>query len=184
MKARNTNNQAGRGASVKKLVKDDKIRLIKHTVEVGEEKIEVKVACKTFGGCFLDGMQLTGDCLKCKESKMVQDLCRIETTEGKVLDFGGKKVKGNGNGEKRACNNADQNRCLIKRSEAGRNWLGHTVGSIGDKIDKLIQEGKWSKKDIESLAGTKMSKVNSHIHHLRKEKGQSVNIVAGKVQFN
>lgn len=55
------------------------------------------------------------------------------------------------------------------------NW-GHYEGTIGAKIDNMISKGNFTKKQIESYAGTKMSKVNSHINHLRKEKMFPVSI--------
>lgn len=64
-----------------------------------------------------------------------------------------------------------------------RNAWGHFEGTIGSKIDSLINQGIYTKKEIEVLGGTKMSKVNSHIAHLRKEKGFDVVLVAGKVMF-
>lgn len=50
-----------------------------------------------------------------------------------------------------------------------KNPFGHFYGTIGSKIDRLIEHGAFTKKQIEAYAGTKMTKVNSHIAHLRKD---------------
>ena len=67
-----------------------------------------------------------------------------------------------------------QNRVCGKRG--ARNEWGHYEGTIGATLDELIQLARFTKKELVKMAGTKMSKVNSHIYHLRKEKG--INIVA------
>lgn len=64
-----------------------------------------------------------------------------------------------------------QNRNRFRRSVVGVNKWGHTNGSIGANIDSLIQERKWTKKEIAEKAETKMTKVNSHIAHLKRDKG-------------
>ena len=61
-------------------------------------------------------------------------------------------------------------------SRIERNGWGHFEGTIGAKIDNLISKSNFTKAQNQSFAGTKMSKVNSHIHHLRKEKNFTVNI--------
>lgn len=50
-----------------------------------------------------------------------------------------------------------------------KNPFGHFYGTIGSKIDRLIENGAFTKKQIETYAGTKMTKVNSHIAHLRRD---------------
>ena len=50
-----------------------------------------------------------------------------------------------------------------------KNAYGHYYGTIGSKIDRLIENGAFTKKQIETYSGTKMSKVNSHIAHLRRD---------------
>ncbi len=59
-----------------------------------------------------------------------------------------------------------------------RNDFGHYTGTIGSKLDNLIESGKFTKSELATYAGTKMSKVNSHIAHLRKEKNVNVIIDA------
>ena len=60
-----------------------------------------------------------------------------------------------------------------------KNAFGHVVGNIGSKIDNLIVAGTCTKKEIEALAGTKMSKVNAHINHLRKD--VKINVIINPV---
>lgn len=62
------------------------------------------------------------------------------------------------------------------------NW-GHFEGTIGSQIDVMISKGNFTKNQMMAYAGTKMSKINSHINHLRKEKGFPVKIVSGIVSF-
>ena len=76
-----------------------------------------------------------------------------------------------------------QNRCVGSRAE--RNEFGHTVGSIGAKIDHMIKLGNFDKKQMITFAGTKISKVNNHINHLRKDLNVPVIIdkMTGKVSI-
>jgi hypothetical protein len=72
----------------------------------------------------------------------------------------------------RSTNGKNQQRVTGKRTY--QNQYGHYYGTIGSKIDRLIEIGNFTKKEIEVYAGTKMSKVNSHIAHLRKDKGMDI----------
>jgi hypothetical protein len=72
----------------------------------------------------------------------------------------------------RSTNGKNQQRVTGKRTY--QNQYGHYYGTIGSKIDRLIEIGNFTKKEIEVYAGTKMSKVNSHIAHLRKDKGMNI----------
>jgi len=76
-----------------------------------------------------------------------------------------------------------QNRCVGSR--AVRNQFGHTVGSIGHKIDMCCIAGNFTKAQMIAFAGTKISKVNNHINHLRKDLSIPVIIdkVTGKVSI-
>lgn len=73
-------------------------------------------------------------------------------------------------------NGKTQQRTVGSRIEKN-NW-GHFVGSIGAKIDTMISKSNFTKKQMQAFAGTKMSRVNAHIHHLRKDKGYNVLIDA------
>ena len=53
------------------------------------------------------------------------------------------------------------------------NPWGRAEGSIGNTIDYCVQLGIFTKKQIMILAGTKMSKINSHLRSM-KEKGEYV----------
>jgi len=56
------------------------------------------------------------------------------------------------------------------------NW-GHFEGSIAAKIDTLISNANFTKKQIMTYSASgKMSRVNAHINHLRKVKGYPVKI--------
>ncbi len=79
----------------------------------------------------------------------------------------------------RSVNNKRQQRSCGARKE--KNAYGHFFGTIGAKIDKLIENGCFTKAQIMNYAGTKMSKVNSHICHLRKDKNCIVNAPRGGV---
>ena len=74
----------------------------------------------------------------------------------------------------RSVNNKFQQRSTGSR-RLKNNW-GHYEGTIGAKIDSLISKNNFTKKQIMAFAGTKMSKVNSHINHLRKEKLFAVDV--------
>lgn len=76
----------------------------------------------------------------------------------------------NGKKQQRACG-----------SRKVKNAYGHGVGTIGSKIDTMIEHGNFTKKQIEQYAGTKMSKVNAHINHLRKDLNYTVNAPRGGV---
>lgn len=52
-----------------------------------------------------------------------------------------------------------------------KNPWGRAEGSIGNTIDYCTQLGIFTKKQIMILAGTKMSKINSHLRSM-KEKGE------------
>jgi outer membrane biosynthesis protein TonB len=67
----------------------------------------------------------------------------------------------------RSTNGKTQQRMVGSRKF--KNNYGHFYGTIGSKIDRLIENGAFTKKQIQNYAGTKMSKVNSHISHLRKD---------------
>lgn len=68
--------------------------------------------------------------------------------------------------ETNSVNHKLQQRVIGKRKV--KNFADHYINTIGAKIDDMIKEANFTKKQIEAYAGTKMSKVNSHIHHLRK----------------
>jgi len=76
-----------------------------------------------------------------------------------------------------------QNRCVGSRAE--RNQFGHTVGSIGHKIDMCCIAGNFTKAQMIAFAGTKISKINNHINHLRKDLNVPVIIdkMTGKVSI-
>lgn len=76
--------------------------------------------------------------------------------------------------ETASVNDKRQQRSLGRRTE--KNFAGHHLNSIAAKIDEMIKNENFTKKQIVSFAGTKMSRVNAHIHHLRKTKGFTVNI--------
>jgi len=57
--------------------------------------------------------------------------------------------------------NRGQQSIIGKRGE--KNPWGVYEGTIGNTIDYCVQSGIFTKKEIETLAGTKMSKINSHL---------------------
>ncbi len=67
----------------------------------------------------------------------------------------------------RSTHGKTQQRMVGRR--AIKNPHGHFYGTIGSKIDRLIENGAFTKRQIEAYAGTKMSKVNSHIAHLKRD---------------
>lgn len=75
-----------------------------------------------------------------------------------------------------------QNRVVGKRGK--KNEWGHFENTIGSCLDDLIAIGTYTRKELAELAGTKASKVNSHINHLRKDKGAEIaSPRGGKVSF-
>ncbi len=120
-----------------------------------------------------------------KEVTKVVNLPKIRRVQ-EIVDYVAPEKK-----EKTAADNFRMAGRIVTRSTHGKmqqrstgtrrlkNEYGHFIGTIGAKIDMLIGQGCWTKKQIEASAGTKMSKVNSHINHLRKEKGFLVDIVKG-----
>lgn len=70
--------------------------------------------------------------------------------------------------ETRSINEKRQQRIIGKRAK--KNFAGHHMNTIGAKIDNMIKNDNFTKTEIKEFAGTKMSKVNSHIHHLRKDR--------------
>jgi hypothetical protein len=72
----------------------------------------------------------------------------------------------------RSTHGKTQNRIVGKRKF--KNPYGHFYGTIGSKIDRMIEHGAFTKNQIQAYAGTKMSKVNSHIAHLRRDIGKVV----------
>jgi len=72
----------------------------------------------------------------------------------------------------RSTHGKTQNRIVGKRKF--KNPYGHFYGTIGSKIDRMIEHGAFTKNQIQAYAGTKMSKVNSHIAHLRRDIGKIV----------
>jgi len=72
----------------------------------------------------------------------------------------------------RSTHGKTQNRMVGKRKF--KNPYGHFYGTIGSTIDRMIERGCFTKTQIKTYAGTKMSKVNSHIAHLRRDKGQVI----------
>lgn len=131
MKARNSNSHANKG-EVKSIKKGG--RAVEHQVTVGDTIEKVKATCKTFGGPFVDNkFQLDGDCLNCKESRYVQDMCRISAYP-EVLDLGKKAAKtSNGNGTRK-----------IVKKEAGKK-------SIKDFVGDCITAGCYTRKEIISM---------------------------------
>jgi hypothetical protein len=83
-------------------------------------------------------------------------------------------------------NQENQMKVIITRSTHGKtqqrvcgkrkfkNPYGHFYGTIGSKIDRMIEHGAFTKNQIQAYAGTKMSKVNSHIAHLRRDIGKVI----------
>ncbi len=57
-----------------------------------------------------------------------------------------------------------------------KNKWGHFEGTIAAKIDIMISHANFTKKQIVANSGTKMSRVNAHINHLRNTKGFIVKI--------
>lgn len=112
------------------------------------------------------GVVFTGNNIKLKAEK-------IDT--GKKAKFVTPHQRENTN----SVNGKVQQRSCGTRKE--KNAYGHFVGTIGAKIDTMIEAGTFTKKQIEAFAGTKMSKVNSHINHLRKDKNVTVNAPRGGV---
>jgi hypothetical protein len=72
----------------------------------------------------------------------------------------------------RSTHGKTQNRMVGKRKF--KNPYGHFYGTIGSTIDRMIERGCFTKTQIKTYAGTKMSKVNSHIAHLRRDIGKIV----------
>ena len=70
-----------------------------------------------------------------------------------------------------------QHRYVGQRHE--KNQFGHCLGTIGAKIDELLLAGRYTRKQLAALAGTKLSKINSHISHLRRDCGVRVLSVRG-----
>jgi len=143
------------------------------------ESKTVSTTCKVFGSCIYEGVDLGGDCAKCKQSPEVKEACQIMT--GAFLPVTKIDVEKESKKRSAPANGYVQNRCTVKGTD--KNSWGHKIGSIGAEIDRLIFTGLYTKEEIEVMAGTKMSKVNSHIAHLRKEKGAVVNVVAKVVSF-
>lgn len=93
------------------------------------------------------------------EGAELQEAIENQTTGMKVI-------------ETRSTNGKKQQRIVGKRKF--KNPYGHFYGTIGSAIDRMIERGCFNKTQIKTFAGTKMTKVNSHIAHLRKDVGKVV----------
>ena len=69
--------------------------------------------------------------------------------------------------------NRDQQSILGKQGDV--NPWGQSEGTIGNTIDYCVQLGIFTKEQIKILAGTRLSKVNSHLRS-REKKGEYVTI--------
>ena len=70
-----------------------------------------------------------------------------------------------------------------KKAE-GKSVFGHTLGTQAARIDELISEGKCTSfKEIADEVGCPVSRVKSHIRHLKEKRGIVVEVKDGKVVF-
>jgi hypothetical protein len=65
----------------------------------------------------------------------------------------------------------NRNQQSIVGTAGSLNPWGHAEGTIGNTIDYSVQLGIFTKEQIRVLAGTKMTKINSHIRYMTRNDG-------------
>jgi hypothetical protein len=131
-----------------------------YQVQIDGKTKEIKTACKTFGDCILNDKGENTCKKKCVGN--VKSACFTVKSE-KVKKESEKTAKG---------------------TRVARNVFGHTIGSSAEKIDVCIELGTYTKKEIAEKVGSTVGRVSSHIYHLIKKRGLSVNTPKnGKITF-
>jgi hypothetical protein len=125
--------------------------------------------------------------MKTKAKKLTQDEIRAEREIRKNIS---RQINAAGRVITRSTAGKLQQRSTGSRSM--RNVFTHSYGTIGCVIDTLVlQSGnnnpRYSKAEFAALAGTKVSKVNSHLNNELRKKFDihySVDPVTGKLLFD
>lgn len=63
----------------------------------------------------------------------------------------------------------NRNQQSIIGSQGDVNPWGHSEGTIGNTIDYCVHSGNFTKKQIATLAGTNMNKINAHLRSMEKK---------------
>lgn len=86
-------------------------------------------------------------------------------------------------GKKEIVQGCNRNQHSIIGSPGEINPWGHSEGTIGNTIDYCVQLGIFTKKQIMTLAGTKMNKINSHLRSMAKQEEYEAVVKHGIVSY-
>ncbi len=87
-----------------------------------------------------------------------------------------KSISEKDTGTKEIVRNRNRKQHSIVGTPGDINPWGHSEGTIGNTIDYCVQLGIFTKEQIKILAGTNMSKINSHFYSMKK-KGEYVVVI-------